>query len=126
MSETPVEVIRTYLAATGDRRMADASRHLAPDAVLVFPQGRFGGLTEMVEATAGRYLAIDKTYETWDVFTSGDEAVIVTTGTLHGVNTHSIPFSGVRFCDRFVVRSGLITEQHVWNDLAESEVLEQR
>jgi hypothetical protein len=106
--------------------MEDAGRYLDASAIIIFPQGRFENLDEMAEAMRGRYRSIGKTHETWDVSTDESNTVVVTTGTLNGVNTHGIVFDGVRFCDRFVIRNGLITEQHVWNDLAESGVLERR
>lgn len=106
--------------------MSDAASLLADDAVLVFPQGRFDDLDEMAAAMSGRYLSISKTYDTWDVVERDRDTVVVTTGTLSGVNTHGITFVDIRFCDRFVVRDGQISEQYVWNDLAESGVLDQR
>lgn len=124
MSTPPLEMVREYLVASGERRMEEAGRYLDTAAIIIFPQGRFGNLHEMAEAMKGRYLSIGKTHETWDVSTDESEIVVVTTGTLNGVNTHGIAFDGVRFCDRFVIRNGLIAEQHVWNDLAESGVLE--
>jgi hypothetical protein len=121
----PTEMVRSYLIASGERRMEEATRFLASNAILVFPQGRFENLSEMVSAMAGRYRSIGKTHDTWDTAqTPNGETVIVTTGTLHGVNNYGKSFEDIRFCDRFVVREGLIAEQHVWNDLAESGVLE--
>jgi hypothetical protein len=117
-------LVREYLIASGERRMDDAGRYLDAAAIIIFPQGRFENLHEMAEAMKGRYLSIAKTHDTWDVSIAESETVVVTTGTLNGVNTHGISFEGVRFCDRFVIRNGLIVEQHVWNDLAESGVLE--
>ena len=125
MDLTPRKTIHEYLTAAGERRMSDAASYLADGAVLVFPQGRFDDLGEMAAAMAGRYSAIAKTYDTWDVMKTDSGTVVVTTGTLSGVNLHGVDFAGVRFCDRFVVKDGLIHEQHVWNDLAESGVLEQ-
>ena len=124
MSIPPLQLVREYLIASGERRMDDAGRYLDAAAIIIFPQGRFENLHEMAEAMKGRYLSIAKTHDTWDVFIEELEAVVVTTGTLQGINTHGIAFDGVRFCDRFVIRDGLIVEQHVWNDLAESGVLE--
>ena len=49
---------------------------------------------------------------------------VVVTGTLHGENLAGVPFQGVRFIDRYIVRDGRIALQQVWNDLAESGVLE--
>jgi len=125
MDRTPPEIINEYLTATGERRMFDAASYLADGVVLVFPQGRFDDLNAMAAAMSGRYRTIFKTYDTWDFIEDGSTAVVFTTGTLSGVNVHGVEFKDVRFCDRFVVRDGLIHEQHVWNDLAESGVLEQ-
>jgi len=125
MAFDPIDVVRSYLTASGDSRLEEATGYLASNAVLVFPQGRFQTLSEMVSAMSERYRSIGKTHETWDTFTSDeDDTVIITTGTLHGINTYGVAFDGIRFCDRFVVRRGLIVEQHVWNDLAESGVLD--
>ena len=125
MDLTPRTIIHEYLTATGERRMSDAASYLADGAVLVFPQGRFVDLNAMAAAMSSRYRTISKTYDTWDSIEDNSTAVVFTTGTLSGVNVHGVEFEDVRFCDRFVVRDGLIHEQHVWNDLAESGVLEQ-
>ncbi len=119
-------MLLTYLAAMADRNMDTASSYLSPDVKLVAPQGQFDSLSQMAEAMTSRYLSIGKTHDTWDISTAEERTVVVTTGTLHGVNLHGVAFAGVRFCDRFVIRSGLISEQHVWNDLAESGVLDSR
>ena len=127
MTADSFDLVHSYLIASGERRLEEASLSLAPNAILVFPQGRFEDLREMASAMAGRYRSIGKTHETWDTAqTPDDDTVVVTTGTLHGINNHEVPFAGIRFCDRFVIRHGLIVEQHVWNDLAESGVLELR
>jgi SnoaL-like domain len=122
-----LQLVHEYLIAAGERRVEDAGRFLDPDVVIIFPQGRFGDLDQMAAAMAERYHSIDKTHHTWDVMVlDPNTTVVVTTGTLHGVNLHDMAFDGIRFCDRFVVRNGLIAEQHVWNDLAESGVLSKR
>jgi len=126
MPDPQIGMLLTYLAATADRNMDTAANYLSPDVTLVFPQGQFESLSQMADAMAGRYLSIGKTHDTWDISTAEERTVVVTTGTLHGVNLHGVAFAGVRFCDRFVVRSGLISEHHVWNDLAESGVLDSR
>ena len=125
MDTAPTEFIREYLNASSERRMSDAAPYLAEEAILVFPQGRFNGLEALAAAMSGRYRTISKSHDTWDVMEGDGDTVVVTTGTLSGVNTHGVSFENVRFCDRFVLRDGHISEQHVWNDLAESGVLDQ-
>jgi hypothetical protein len=124
MSNSSQKLVLDYLAAAGDRRLDDAATYLADGALLVFPQGRFDDLEAMAAAMAGRYRTIAKTYETWDVIDGDRQSVVVATGTLSGINVHGVAFTDIRFCDRFVVIDARISEQHVWNDLAESGVLE--
>ena len=124
MDNTPQRLVSDYLAAAGDQRIDEATGYLATDVILAFPHGQFADLASMTNSAIGRYTTISKTHETWDVLLSDHESVVVTTGTLSGVNMHGVEFAGIRFCDRFVVRRGQIAEQHVWNDLAESGVLD--
>ncbi len=48
-------------------------------------------------------------------------AVVYCYGTLNGEWPDGTQFSGIRFIDRFVVKDGLLEDQRVWNDLAESQ-----
>jgi hypothetical protein len=124
MGITPREIIREYLSASREGRTSDATSYLADGVILIFPHGRFNDLDAMASAMSGRYRSIAKEYDTWDVLEGDGDTVVVTTGTLSGVNIHGVPFENVRFCDRFVLRDGHISEQHVWNDLGESGVLD--
>jgi hypothetical protein len=92
---------------------------------MTFPPGiTFYSLQELVANASGRYRWCDKVRERYEVFQREDGATVVySAGTLFGENLHGVPFSGVRYLDRFVLRDGLIEEQDVWNDLAESGVL---
>jgi len=123
MPTGPVELVRRYLVESKERRGEDASACLDPGVVFIFPQGTFDDLEELAATLATRYRSIHKTHHTWDVVESGSETIVVTTGTLSGVNLTGVAFEGIRFCDRFVIRHELIVEQQVWNDLAESGVL---
>jgi hypothetical protein len=42
---------------------------------------------------------------------------------LYGENLQGVAFEGIRYVDVFVIKNGLIIEQRVWNDLAETGVL---
>lgn len=108
------------------RDLATAESLMAPGASIVFPPGkRFGSQREMVAAAHGRYEWVKKEFDRIDAFVDGEKAVVYVLGTLYGVNRHAVPFARVRFVDRFEVANGRITRQEVWNDLAESGVLEQ-
>jgi ketosteroid isomerase-like protein len=124
----PIEaaaLVKKFLGAMENRDLAAASTMMAEDAIIVFPGGRvFNNQEEMVTAARNRYQWIKKKFEQVDtaVLPRG-RVVVYAMGTLYGLNNFGIEFAGVRYIDRFVVKSGLIVSQEVWNDLAESGVL---
>jgi hypothetical protein len=92
----PEAVVRQYLDAMERRDLAAARSLLAPGFTMMFPGGkRFDSLEQLVESARKRY------------------------GTLHGELLDGSPYSGIRFIDRFTVRSGKLVDQNVWNDMAE-------
>lgn len=121
-----VELIQTFLRTMEARHLDEAEAMMAPDAIIVFPGGKvFSSQREMVAGAKGRYQWVKKTFDQIDHHTRADGAeVVYIMGTLYGLNNHNAMFEGVRYIDRFVVSDGKITEQHVWNDLAESGVLD--
>lgn len=122
-----IDLIKAYLDASAARRIDEARSYLAADAELVFPDGRFSSPEELVASAGRRYRWVKKVYQSWDVSQHDDGSVTVySVGTLYGENLHGVAFKGVRYIDRFVVRNGKIISQQVWNDLAESGVLERR
>jgi hypothetical protein len=121
-----IERTMRYLVASGERRLNEAVAFLADDVTLQFPSGTYHGLDELIADSRGRYRSIGKTHLSWDVSEHDGMVTVVSVGTLHGENVHGVAFDGVRYIDRIVYRDGRIVEQQVWNDLAESGVLERR
>jgi hypothetical protein len=120
-----VKFVDDYLAAVEEGRRADAARHLASDAELVFPGGkRYRGLDELTAASKGRYRSVGKRRDRYE--TGEDGTLVYSIGRLFGENNHGVRFDHVRYVDRFRLRHGLIVEQWVWNDLAETGVLDAR
>ena len=120
------ELIQTFLRTMENRDLAAAEAMMAQDAVIIFPPDkRFSSQAEMVASAKGRYQWIKKTFDQIDAFSRDDDTEIVyIMGTLYGENNYGVQFEGIRYIDRFVVRDNKIVEQHVWNDLAESGVLQ--
>jgi hypothetical protein len=121
----PIETVTTFLRLVEARDLEAASPYLADDVVITFPGGRtFSNLDEQVASSSGRYKGVSKVFERFDVAVDGSDTIVYVFGTLQGESLGGTPFSGVRFIDRFVLRDGVIVDQRVWNDMAESGVLE--
>jgi OsmC subfamily peroxiredoxin len=123
-----VTAVEDFLANIGAGRLEAAASSLAPGVSMVFPGGRrYSSLNELADASRLRYRSVDKVREQYDVTTGADgEIVVISTGTLFGENLHGVRYANVRYVDRFVLRDGLILLQQVWNDLAQSGVLDAR
>jgi hypothetical protein len=102
------------------RQLPEAQALLAPDFAMTFP-GNVSppSLDALVEWAKNRYRFVRKTYEHVEVCgTDHERAVVYCSGTLSGEWLDQTPFEGIRFIDRFELRSGLIRRQSVWNDMA--------
>ena len=116
----PDQVVRVFLDLMEKRQLPEAQALLAPDFVMIFP-GNVSppSLEALVEWAKNRYRFVRKTYEHVEVCGTGnDRAVVYCSGTLNGEWLDQTPFEGIRFIDRFELRSGLIHRQSVWNDMA--------
>ncbi|RBM22998.1 nuclear transport factor 2 family protein [Streptomyces sp. PT12] len=133
--DDPRALVDRYLTLCEERRLDEARLLLAPDAVLVFPGGeRHASPAAMAAAARASYRWVRKRRDRWFTGTAdggegdggegdggegdGTGAVtVVSLGTLHGEDQAGQPFDGIRYADVFVLRDGLIREQHVYNDL---------
>ncbi len=128
---TDLELIRfvdDYLQACEDRELERATEALADVVSLEFPgPTRFADLHAMAAASSGRYRWVRKHRDHYAVGRDPEGRTVVTSrGRLYGENVHGVPFEDVRYVDVFVLAEGRIVEQHVWNDLAVSGVLDRR
>jgi hypothetical protein len=113
--------VRAYLAAMEARDLPAASAMLAPGFAMVFPgNNRFTALAELVAWAKPRYRFVRKLYQRFDAAPAQDGVAVTCFGTLQGEWPDGTAFSGVRFCDWFLVGAdGRLVRQEVWNDLAE-------
>ena len=117
-------LVKRFLRLMEDRDLATAESLIAPEVKITFPGSHtFANQGEVVIAARGRYQWIKKRIEKIEAFQQNDATIVYVLGTLYGVNLNHIPFSDIRFIDRFAIKNGLIVQQDVWNDLAESGVL---
>lgn len=117
----PADLCLDFLDRLGARDLAGARGLVSGDFRMVFPGGRvFTKFEELMEWAAPRYTRIAKTIDRVEEAPMGETVSVYISGTLDGDRPDGATFSGVRFIDRFAVRSGVIETQDVWNDLAES------
>jgi hypothetical protein len=119
-----INLVTQFLSMMEARDLDGAERLMAPGAKITFPGGKqFTSQRAMVAASRDRYQWVKKKVEQVDFYQEGQRGIVTIIGTLYGANRQGVPFSNVRFIDRFVLKDGLISQQDVWNDLAESGVL---
>jgi hypothetical protein len=127
MSDTAslTAIVHTYLELMEARDLDAAAAFLDPAVVITFPGGRtFHDLHDQVASSAGRFEFVRKHFARFDVVETGTGAAVVYAfGTLAGKSLQGSDFDGIRFIDRFTIVDGLIVDQMVWNDLAESGVI---
>lgn len=119
----PAELCVAFLDALGARDLDRARTMIAEGFEMVFPGPvRFTEFSDLMDWAAPRYRTIGKRIERVDEAPMGETVAVYVSGTLFGEKPDGTPFEGIRFIDRFETRSGTITRQEVWNDLAEAGV----
>ena len=119
------EVVRSYLSSMEARDLAAAREFLAEGFTMIFPGGVIFRTPEELTAWAKpRYNFVKKTYDRFDEAMGEDGAIVYCYGSLYGEFPNGSPFSDIRFIDRFTVDGNKILDQQVWNDLAESKMIE--
>lgn len=117
----PAETVRAYLQAMEARDLDAAKSYLAEGFQMTFPSGKtLTSLEELVDWSRTRYSFVKKTFARFDTAATLDGIVVYCHGTLAGEWLDGTAFDGVRFVDRFTVTGGKLSDQQVWNDLAEA------
>ena len=114
------DLVREFLQAMAASDLETAKSFLADGFTMTFPgDARFSALEELVEWSQTRYRSVRKTIQTFDEASGPDGVAVYCFGTLSGVWLDGGDFDGIRFIDRFFVVDGKLTDQQVWNDMAE-------
>jgi hypothetical protein len=113
------QLVWDFLHLFAERRYEEANAFLAPGCVMEFPGGvRFCDCTELPKRSAANYRWVAKVFERIDEFATSEGTIVYNYGTLFGQWVDGVPFEGIRYIDRFLIRDGKISDQKVWNDLA--------
>ena len=120
-----IDIVDDYLRLCEERNLAEAAKYLVEPVTLTFPGGTvFHDLPSMVADAASRYQRVRKHRTEFFVGTRANDGapMCISSGTLDGTTLWGTEFTGVRYIDLFIIRDGLIHEQYVWNDLADTGV----
>ena len=125
MSQIPphpaIARVRDFLDAVEAVDVEAAQAHVGPGARFVFPGGKTtASLDDVVRFIGERYRSIAKKVERFDRIEMDGDDIVFCTGTLSGAWEDGVPFDGVRFVDRFVLRADRIILHEVWNDAGEA------
>ncbi len=113
--------VRSFLDAIEATDVEKARTHVAHNARFVFPGGTTtSSLDDIIRFLGQRYRTVTKSYERFDRIEMDGDDIVFCTGTLTGAWEDGVPFDGVRFVDRFVLRADRIILQEVWNDAGEA------
>ena len=118
----PEEIVKRFLNAMEQRNLEEAKTYLGEGFEMVFPGGKkLNELDALVDWAKSRYQKIGKRFDGFDTALNGRDAVVTCFGTLHGIWPDGTSFEDIRFMDRFTISGEKITNQMVWNDLAEAQ-----
>lgn len=118
-----IDLIRRWFDAMGSRDLETAERLMAPTVTIVVSGGhRFSKLADFVAFGLDRYTSVHKQTDHFEVSEAAGGVAVYVRGEMSGSWRDGVTFSGVRWCDRFLVSSGLIGELQTWSDLAESRL----
>ena len=115
-----IDVVREFLDALGRRDLEAARAYLAAGFLMtVSGNHRFNSLAEFASFSATRNGPVRKQLDGLEACEAPAGIAVYASGAMSGSWLDGAPFHGVRFCDRFVLREGLIAEMQVWSDMAE-------
>jgi hypothetical protein len=98
--------VRAFLDDIEATDVEKARAHVARNARFVFPGGtETSSLDDIVRFLGQRYRTVTKRYERFDRIEMDGDDIVFCTGTLSGAWEDGVPFDGVRFVDRFVLRA---------------------
>ena len=112
--------IKNYLVAMENRNLPLAKSFLNTNFKLTFPRNNvFSNLEDVIDWSKLRYNWVKKNFERFDPLVSNKNIVVYCYGTLYGEWLDTRKFSNIRFIDRFTLKENKLSDQIVWNDLAE-------
>lgn len=118
-----IDIVRRWFDHLAAREVSAAAALMAsPPAFVISGGHRFDSLEAFIAFVSSRYGTIRKQQDSVEACEAPGGFAIYARGELSGEWRDGSTFSGVRWCDRFLVQGGRITEVQTWSDLAETRI----
>jgi ketosteroid isomerase-like protein len=118
-----IDLVRRWFDAVAAADLAKAAMLMAEPCTITISGGhRFTCLEEFVAYGARRYQAVHKRADQHEACEAAGGLAVYVTGEMSGSWADGLAFAGVRWCDRFLLRSGRIVDLQTWSDLAETRI----
>ena len=116
-----IDLARNWLDAVWRRDLAAAAAMMTPGARVTISGGhQFAALEAFAAFAAERYAEFRKQADAFEACEAAGGLAVYVRGTLSGTFKDGVPFSAVRWCDRFLVAQGRIIDIETWSDIAET------
>lgn len=94
----------------------------SPVAICISGGHRFTRLEDFMVFASKRYADVQKHIDAFEACEAAGGVAIYARGRMSGSWQDGRTFENVRWCDRFLVEQGLITDLQTWSDLAETRL----
>jgi len=115
--------VRRWFDNMSARDLPGASKLMSPTISIVISGGhRFSRLEDFVAFGADRYESVRKQTDHFEVCEAAGGVAVYVRGEMSGSWKDGTAFTGVRWCDRFLVSGGVVVDLQTWSDLAETRL----
>jgi hypothetical protein len=94
----------------------------SPVAISISGGHRFSKLEDFMVFASKRYSSVSKQVDAFEACEAAGGVAIYARGRMSGSWQDGTTFEDVRWCDRFLVEQGLITDLQTWSDIAETRL----
>ncbi|MSO98865.1 MAG: hypothetical protein EXR11_11715 [Rhodospirillaceae bacterium] len=117
---TPVDVVKTFLDAMGQRDFAGMESVMGPGFKMTVTGGAvFIHPREFAAQSKGRQKSATKTTDRYEEIPNAEGAVVYSIGSMAGEWNNGTKYSGIRYIDRFEIKNGKIVDMNVYSDMSE-------
>lgn len=118
-----IDLVRQWFDAVNLGQSSVAIGLMAtPVAIAISGGHRFSKLEDFMVFASRRYSSVRKHVDAFEACEAAGGVAIYARGRMSGSWQDGTTFEDVRWCDRFLIEQGLITDLQTWSDIAETRL----